>query len=143
MDAPSYIGILEQTLIPFINDVMQESHKVMADNDPKHTSRLAKQFIEEKGKNWRRTPTESLDLNHYINTSSLKFKDILTILPNPEDLRNNKNALDIMLGKDAIFLPKFYCGFNGVERGWGHSKHTVHQGRRSRGGRGGNCPPPT
>ena len=65
MDAPSYMytGILEQTLIPFINDVMPESHKFMADNDPKHTSRLAKQFIEEKAINWWRTPAESPDLN--------------------------------------------------------------------------------
>ena len=35
----------------------------MQDNDPKHTSRVAKVFLEENRINWWRTPPESPDLN--------------------------------------------------------------------------------
>lgn len=35
----------------------------MADNDPKHTSRAAHQFLEENCVWWWRTPAESPDLN--------------------------------------------------------------------------------
>ena len=46
-----------------IDDVHPDGHKLMADNDPKHTSRHAKNFIAERGFNWWRTPAESPDLN--------------------------------------------------------------------------------
>ena len=39
----------------------------MADNDPKHTSRYAQQYLEEKRINWWRTPAESPDLNPIEN----------------------------------------------------------------------------
>ena len=67
MEATKYTEILEQTLLPFIDDVYPDGHKLMADNDPKHTSRHAKSFIEERGVNWWRTPAESPDLNPIEN----------------------------------------------------------------------------
>ena len=39
----------------------------MADNDPKHTSRLAQQFILDNAINWWRTPVESPDCNPIEN----------------------------------------------------------------------------
>ena len=39
----------------------------MADNDPKHTSGAAQQFLEEMGIFWWRTPAESPDLNPIEN----------------------------------------------------------------------------
>ena len=35
----------------------------MADNDPKHTSKAAREFLEENDMFWWRTPAESPDLN--------------------------------------------------------------------------------
>ena len=67
LEATKYTEILEQTLLPFIDDVYPDGHKLMADNDPKHTSLHAKNFIEERGVNWWRTPAESPDLNPIEN----------------------------------------------------------------------------
>ena len=56
MNAERYINILEMTLVPFIREKYPEQHRSMQDNDPKHTSRRAVAFFEEKEINWWRTP---------------------------------------------------------------------------------------
>ncbi|KAL5497668.1 hypothetical protein EMCRGX_G014187 [Ephydatia muelleri] len=67
MDAPLYVNIMDTTLLPFISQKFPSSHRFMADNDPKHTSKLAQQFLKEKHVNWWRTPAESPDLNPIEN----------------------------------------------------------------------------
>jgi len=67
MDAPLYIQVLEQTLLPFLREVYPDTHRFMADNDPKHTSNAAKKFLLENHVNWWRTPAESPDCNPIEN----------------------------------------------------------------------------
>ena len=63
MDAEVYVNILKDTLLPFISAKFPDSHRFMQDNDPKHTSRLAKAYLEEQGINWWHTPASSADIN--------------------------------------------------------------------------------
>ena len=67
MDAVFYVRILEEHLVPFIADKFPSTHRFMQDNDPKHTSRLSKQFFEENSINWWKTPPESPDCNPIEN----------------------------------------------------------------------------
>lgn len=65
MDAEMYVDILEKTLKPFIDEVYPDSHRLFQDNDPKHTSRRAKN--EDNCINWWKTPPESPDCNPIEN----------------------------------------------------------------------------
>ena len=67
MNAPLYSTILEQGLLPFIEEVYPDGHKLMQDNDPKHTSTHIKHFFYEHDINWWKTPPESPDFNPIEN----------------------------------------------------------------------------
>ena len=55
--------ILQNTLKQFIEENYPDHHRFMQDNDPKHTSNAAKDFMETSGINWCKTPAKFPDLN--------------------------------------------------------------------------------
>ena len=69
MNVPLYCEILQQTLIPFIQEHFPPpaTHCFMQDNDPKHTSHAAQQFFIDSNINWWKTPAESPDVNPIEN----------------------------------------------------------------------------
>ncbi len=67
MDIFLYVDIIKNTLLPFIHEVYPDSRRLMADNDPKHTSIYAREWLVENDVNWWRTPAESPDLNPIEN----------------------------------------------------------------------------
>ena len=74
MTATRYCAILEAGLLPFLKEVFSDTHRFQQDNDPKHTSRFAKEFLAENAVNWWKTPAESPDLNPIENVwASLKY----------------------------------------------------------------------
>ena len=69
MDASFYIeNILKEQLVPFLEKIFPDgNYRFQQDNDPKHTSKLAKAFMEENKINWWPTPASSLDMNPIEN----------------------------------------------------------------------------
>ena len=56
MDATFYVNeILEKTLLPFLESPFPNGHRFQQD-DPKHTSRLAQDFMDQSGINWWKIP---------------------------------------------------------------------------------------
>ena len=62
-----YVEILRTALLPFLSEKFATGHRFMQDNDPKHTSWIAKGFFEENNVNWWKTAPESPDLNPVEN----------------------------------------------------------------------------
>ena len=71
MDKYLYVEILRETLLPFIRQVYPNSHRFMADNDPKHTSKFAQTFVHL----YRYT---TINLNHDLPESDIIEESIST-----------------------------------------------------------------
>ena len=78
MDAPVYVDILQQTLVPFIQDVLPDGHRfmqiynhcivslihaIMQDSDPNHTKNLVKDFFKANHIKWWKSPDQTLIKN--------------------------------------------------------------------------------
>ena len=63
MDSSSYQTIMKEYLMPFISRAYPQGHRLVMDNDPKHTSKSTSEWMKaNKIKHWP-TPPESPDLN--------------------------------------------------------------------------------
>lgn len=84
--------ILNQGLIPFLDDVFPDHYRFQQDNDPKHSSYYTRDFLAENGINWWPTPPESPDLNPIENVwASMKYY-----------LRNDYKPRDLQSLMDGI-----------------------------------------
>ena len=61
MNAELFISILGKSLIPFVRDIYPDGHRFVQNNDPKHCSRLAREYYKVNGINWWPKPPESPD----------------------------------------------------------------------------------
>ena len=66
MESQGYQKILERNLLPFINNVYPDGHRLWQDNDPKHTSNSTKKWMKDNGVNHWPTPPESPVSNVFI-----------------------------------------------------------------------------
>ena len=57
MDAAMYVRIVQVALLPTLQrPEYEKGHRFIQENNPKHTSRVAKAFFAESGVNWWRPP---------------------------------------------------------------------------------------
>ncbi len=87
MRGPFYCRILREYLIPSAEKLYPDGEwDLMQDNDPKHTSILARQVYEDKGISWMKTPAESPDLNPMENIfAELKWYLRKMVKPKTQD----------------------------------------------------------
>lgn len=60
-----------------------------------------------------------------IDTDQMKAADMRLVLGNPTNFKHEKNALEhlmLELGQWVLYLPKFHCELNPIEREWGAAK---------------------
>jgi hypothetical protein len=68
MKAPFFQeSILGAAFKPFVDEHYPDHHRLFQDNDPKHTARTTRQYMEDNGINWWKSPASSPDINPIEN----------------------------------------------------------------------------
>ena len=85
MDGKFYTEILEKHL-PEVRNMLRGNWRLQQDNDPKHTSRIAKEFLDENVPEVMDWPSNSPDLNPIENLWAIVKRNV--------ELRRPKNLSD-------------------------------------------------
>ena len=67
MDRFQYMDILKNTMLPFARNNISDDFIFQNDNDPKHTARVVKQFLEEENITVLPWPSQSPDIKSIEN----------------------------------------------------------------------------
>ena len=113
MDAPLYVQILKNFLVPFIDKAFERTnYRFMQDNDPKHTSRFAKAFYEKEGINWWPTPASSA----YFNPIERVWREVKYFIAREVKPMTKKELVDGII--------TFWSQRMTVEKCWRYIEHT-------------------
>lgn len=113
MDADLYVQILKSELMNSIKyyELDQDEIIFQQDNDPKHTSKLAKDALEDLNLNVLEWPSQSPDLNpieHYWGHVARELKRRTGLIPNKDELWNELQTILAETNKD---LCRKFCWF--------------------------------
>ena len=84
LTATRFCELIEAGLLPFIQQVYPRGHRFQQDNDPKHSSKYAQEYLAAHHVTWWKTPPESPDLNPIENIWG-SMKSFLRNVHKPRD----------------------------------------------------------
>ncbi len=114
MDAP-FCSNPQPLLSSFIQAEFSSTHRLMQDNDLKHTSRLAREFFEQNQINWWKTPPESPDMNPIENIRH-ELKEFIRRETKPKSKQQLINGIQLFWSRSTMTEEKCCCYINHIHK---------------------------